>query len=685
MAIPANPTSTIVDTDIAPQEAVTMTSRVDEDGARRIMGMLVDMYADPVTAVVREYVANAVDATIAAGSMLPVEVTTPDALTPNLVVVDRGTGMTSAEVEAVFLAFAASTKRGTNEQVGGLGVGAKSAWTVADSFLIDTVKAGRRTVVRAARDLAHHVLVADAATDRPPGTSITIPVDEQSAPKWRDVVRSVTAAHKPGAVIVDGEPVISIQGGPRWVGPIRCGHLDSKEARGKAKVTVLSGGTLFSVPRDIEATVTRRVDMGCVVELPVGTFDHTPSRESLIATPRTQESIAQALREFDQQWTALGERIAALVETDVMAAQTLRAATLDSHGNQSHLPIDATMTLTSDILTFGPSHSWRMAWTPGTPADTVPMSAFGQWCERLLIITGWPNRRSLRGVAKYARIFAPHVTSILALRGEAKSVALPVKNSVQAIQITVDTPGVTIVSYTEMQRQLEERRSADRPARRDPAYRVVRRKDGKTRTVEMTLSQISALSVPVVYAARVEWCEFPCGLEDGALVYLGRKSPNTFTAAVTHAVEYTQWANQRVHDLIAAGSELDLDAVALDSVVDHRWLFELAYSVADYVPEAHPAAETLRRMKAIHAHALSSRGAAQWPLARAMEQCSRAEFFAPASIRVADLAKTLKEMYPLFNFIQPSRLGRGSNVAHIGEYLANVAPKTTATVARAAE
>ena len=106
-------------------ERKTMRSTVSSNGAARIASMVVNMYADPVSAVTREYIANAVDATTAAGTKSPVEVTVPTLMTPTLVVKDHGTGMDAETLENAFLAFAESTKGDTNDQVGGLGVGAK--------------------------------------------------------------------------------------------------------------------------------------------------------------------------------------------------------------------------------------------------------------------------------------------------------------------------------------------------------------------------------------------------------------------------------------------------------------------------------------------------------------------------------------------------------------------------------
>ena len=204
MRLPA-PTSTLVTTGDVTASAPTMASRVDPEGARRMMDILINLYADRRLAVVREYVSNAVDATRVAGSTAPVQVTSPTELEPNLIVTDAGIGMSAAEVEATFLAFAASTKRDSNDQIGGLGVGAKSALTVAESFLVDTIKGGRRTLVRAARDLTHQVLLADAPSDLPNGTTITVAVEVTGQiDKWNTVIREVASAHPEGTVLVDG-------------------------------------------------------------------------------------------------------------------------------------------------------------------------------------------------------------------------------------------------------------------------------------------------------------------------------------------------------------------------------------------------------------------------------------------------------------------------------------------------
>jgi len=46
----------------------------------------------------------------------------------------------------VYARYGASTKRGTNDQVGAFGLGCKSAFTLGQQFVVTAVKDGQRTV-----------------------------------------------------------------------------------------------------------------------------------------------------------------------------------------------------------------------------------------------------------------------------------------------------------------------------------------------------------------------------------------------------------------------------------------------------------------------------------------------------------------------------------------------------------
>lgn len=105
------------------------------------------LYSNPVQSVIRELVSNAIDANIAAEVKAPIQVHFPNDIDPTFFVRDTGIGMDAEKLKNVFT-YGGSDKRGTNEQIGGLGVGAKSPFSVTDTFTVESTKDGvKRTAI----------------------------------------------------------------------------------------------------------------------------------------------------------------------------------------------------------------------------------------------------------------------------------------------------------------------------------------------------------------------------------------------------------------------------------------------------------------------------------------------------------------------------------------------------------
>ncbi|MEE3755383.1 ATP-binding protein, partial [Mycobacterium intracellulare] len=581
----AEPISTLVST---ATEMPTMTSRVDPQGARRMMEMLVNLYADRRLAVVREYVSNAVDATRAAGSGEPVAVTTPTLIEPNFVVTDRGTGMSMAEVEATFLAFAASSKRDSNELIGGLGVGAKSAWTLAESFLVDTVKGGRRTTVRAARNLEHQVLVAGEPSDLPDGTTVIVPVEVTGhVDTWNRIVREVASAHDRGAVRVDGAAVDSLAGGPTWIGPVACRRVQRQD---RATVIVRSGGTLFSAVPEVTSRVLESTRLlACVIELPIGSFDHTPSRESVIASDRTMAAVDAALKQYRVAYDALAQRITKLADTDVAAAVTLRADTLGTVGTNAMLPVPFHVSVPAG------SGAWTVRNTSGRPrwervnglpddrfeAATAP-TEFG----KTLVVSGVPAGRVVARFAKYLEENHPMVRRVIAVPEGQKTVSLNVlapglRKTDQTWEIGADTKGIAAhYTFEQWTAAMTARRTTRGPVNGYDCFVIDI--DGATpRTATLSGPQIAALGIPVVYTDGERPMRAASGQPAMAMVYLGRRKTGPLLAAVPAAMSRGTWITGRFDAVTAGWSPTDLLAViyiAFRRAEMYRPAFEVAVS-----------------------------------------------------------------------------------------------------------
>lgn len=108
------------------------------------------LYSDKPLAILREYSANAFDAHVMVGTPnRPFVVTLPTSIYPTLVIRDFGPGLSQDDIFNVFASYGESTKRTTNDQIGGFGIGCKSAFCYVESFTVTSYFDGVKTVYEA--------------------------------------------------------------------------------------------------------------------------------------------------------------------------------------------------------------------------------------------------------------------------------------------------------------------------------------------------------------------------------------------------------------------------------------------------------------------------------------------------------------------------------------------------------
>lgn len=679
----AEPVSTVVST---AGELSTMRSRVDPEGARRMMEMLVNLYADRRLAVAREYVSNAVDATRVAGSSEPVAVTTPTLIEPNLVVTDRGSGMSIAEVEATFLAFAASSKRDSNDMIGGLGVGAKSAWALAESFLVDTVKDGRRTTVRAARNLEHQVLVSGVATDLPNGTTVIVPVEVGSdGDVWRCVVNEVASAHDEGLVLVDGKPVESLGGGLTRIGPVSCRRVERSD-RSMPSVVVRSGGTLFSsVPEVTKRVVGTTGLVGCVLELPIGSFDHTPSRESVIASTRTLAAVDAALRQYRVAYEALAQRIANLAVTDVGAAADLRADTLGAVGTTNMLPIPFQVGV--------PAHSeaWTVRTSSGRPrwervgigGDVFDAATARAQFKSTVVVTGVPAGRVLSRFATFLAKKHHYVRRVIGVPEGQETLELDVfgaggRKVAQRWHIGAQTKGIAAHYTFEQWTAALAASRGTRAAVGGYACVVVDRDGGAPRSEVLSGSEIAALGLPVVYTHETPPIQPASVRPASVMVRLGKRKPGPLLAAVPTAITVDVWLERQFEAVTAGWSQ----AQQLAGIYLSSWqceycqpVFEVGVAALAGHAAVHPQHALLTQIAEI-VQAAETMTEAQAAALRGLHGCSTAV----AQLAKIEALKTkLVRAYPLL--LHLSRWDDKEVCAHYTRYITHTPPADSSNAA----
>ena len=164
------------------------------------VGMVIEilrnkLYSHPIRTLVQEYISNARDANREVSSTKRIKVTTPTHLSPEFRVRDFGPGISPERMQKVFVLYGASTKRDTNKQVGGFGIGAKSAWSYTDSFTITTFIDGTR------RDYIAHIgssqngsldLLNESVTDEDNGTEIKLAINLNDLTSFRRAIERAT-------------------------------------------------------------------------------------------------------------------------------------------------------------------------------------------------------------------------------------------------------------------------------------------------------------------------------------------------------------------------------------------------------------------------------------------------------------------------------------------------------------
>jgi len=349
----------------ASAERVAMT--IDDSALAHIMSVLTDLYSDPEGAIIREYSTNALDAHTDAGQSRPIEVTTPSEFAPFLTIRDYGTGLSVDDIRDTFSRYGASTKRDSDDVVGMLGLGCKSALTYADSFTFTSTKDGRTVQVLVARDedgAGSMSVVSDVpAGDTPNGTAVTIPAKRVNS--LADKARAFFRFWTPGTVLLNGEAPARIDG--LWLSDslLLTADVDSDY--------VVMGNVPYPVPDDNalfgeRATYSRYNARRCVAFVPIGAVQFTPSREALQLTRKTTGAL-DALRD-----EVARTRDASIVAQVASAKTPSDAVRLLRDGRAVGYAGDAQYDgrVVPDRLTRGAAKTGAMS---GVAADASPLSA----------------------------------------------------------------------------------------------------------------------------------------------------------------------------------------------------------------------------------------------------------------------------------------------------------------------
>lgn len=181
----------------APINSSNMT--IDDQGLEFIFKAFSDtLYSDKIGSIVREITSNAYDSHQEAGVKQPViiRLKTPsynENGDGSITIEDFGVGISPDRMENIFRKYFSSTKRGTNNEIGGFGIGSKTPLSYAKTFTIITRYDGVEYIYLIHRGEKTPIvdLLEQQNTDKENGTQVVVPIKNQyDFHKFKDAIRT---------------------------------------------------------------------------------------------------------------------------------------------------------------------------------------------------------------------------------------------------------------------------------------------------------------------------------------------------------------------------------------------------------------------------------------------------------------------------------------------------------------
>lgn len=267
------------------------------------------VYTDPITAVIREYSCNALDAQTEAGVDKPFVVHLPTILEPYFSVRDFGTGLSHEDCMGVFTTYFESTKTATNTQEGMLGLGSKSAYSISDSFKVVSYYNGEMRTYSAYKDdvdCPKFALLSTEKTTESNGLLIEVPTKASDNHNFEAKARDVFAnfSKMPEINSVKVKEYVK-----KYKDAITLDHKDFRtieNPNGKyheKKLSVLMGNIVYGV--DDKSFITDDLaylkEMDLIIKMDLGQCSFNPGREKVRLNPFTIRNLIAKLHIVDQE------------------------------------------------------------------------------------------------------------------------------------------------------------------------------------------------------------------------------------------------------------------------------------------------------------------------------------------------------------------------------------------------
>lgn len=300
-----------------------------------IMTVLSGLYKNPVDAMVREYTTNMYDAWLALNRKnpnavyTPCELHLPTALSPFLVFKDFGVGMDYDTVWNVYSQYGNSTKGDSNDEVGGFGLGSKTAfcynngqqWTIESRYNAELMTFMAFVGEDGIPNITH---VATVPTTEQNGVTIRIPIRREHIQEVHKAARKYVPYFPMDIQVLNSDkpitkPVYVLEGTGWGIGQY---VNDGGWSRYNGRLRVVMGNVPYDVDQSQIGNIAGDLLHNAIdLHVPIGAVDIVPSRDDLKYTDRTKNAIAMALNTLKTDLAAVASKMVDSAPTEWTALE----------------------------------------------------------------------------------------------------------------------------------------------------------------------------------------------------------------------------------------------------------------------------------------------------------------------------------------------------------------------------
>jgi len=250
------------------------------------------IYTHKVRAVIRETSTNAWDSHVEAGNPEPFDVHLPTAIESWFSVRDYGTGISHEDCMSIYTTYFHSTKTGSNDVTGCLGLGSKVNFCISDSFTVVSFYNGMKRTYSAYKDendCPQFALLTEADTDEPNGVEVSVNVPDHLRREF-EVEAELVYAYFKDIPNINIKSVAESAQAKLGSYKLRTDEFATNGDYGSIKCVM--GNVCYSLDSDVDHELD---NTDITVFFDMGELSFTPGRESLSLDEKTRANVRKKL------------------------------------------------------------------------------------------------------------------------------------------------------------------------------------------------------------------------------------------------------------------------------------------------------------------------------------------------------------------------------------------------------